>query len=152
MPARTAKRPKPGPQWPGFFVCAGRVVTGRHSDPRHRDGGPGPALHVFAAMTMAVLPTIARAQVLATGDYLARMDTDRDGRVALVEYQDWMSYAFDGMDADGDGVLSAPELPGGKGGPISRGEHRARLAARFDRQDADRDGFLDARELAAPPR
>jgi hypothetical protein len=103
-------------------------------------------------MMMAVFPTIAQAQVLATGDYLARMDTDGDGRVALVEYQDWMSYAFDGMDADGDGVLSAPELPGGKGGPISRGEHRARLAARFNRQDANRDGFLDARELAAPPR
>jgi hypothetical protein len=125
MPARIAKRPKPGPQWPGFFVCA-------------------------LALSIAVSGD-AMAQVQATSDYLARMDIDGDGRVALVEYQDWMSYAFDGMDADRDGVLSAPELPGGKGGPISRGEHRARLAARFNKQDANRDGFLDAKELAAPP-
>ena len=126
MPARIAKRPKPGPQWPGFFVCA---------------------LALSTAVSSNVL-----AQVQVTGDYVARMDADHDGRVALIEYQDWMSYAFDGMDADGDGVLSAPELPGGKGGPISRGEHRARLAARFNKQDANRDGFLDAKELAAPPR
>jgi len=125
MPARIAKRPKPGPQRPGFFVGA--------------------------LALLAIVGGEAAAQVQATGDYLARMDTDGDGRVALVEYQDWMSYAFDGMDADGDGVLSAPELPGGKGGPISRSEHRARLAARFNKQDANRDGFLDARELAAPP-
>jgi hypothetical protein len=158
MPAHIAKRSKPGPQRPGFFVCAlallaivGRVLTRLHLDPRHRDGGSRPALHVFAVITMAVLPTIAWAQVLVTSDYLARMDADNDGRVALVEYQDWMSYAFDGMDRDRDGVLSASELPGGKGGPLSRGEHRTRLAIRFNKQDANRDGFLDARELAAPP-
>jgi hypothetical protein len=126
MPARIAKRPKPGPQWPGFFVCAFVLSAAVSGD--------------------------AAAQVQATGDYLARMDADGDGRVALVEYQDWMSYAFDGMDRDRDGVLSASELPGGKGGPISRNEHRARLAARFNKQDANRDGFLDAKELAAPPR
>ena len=34
------------------------------------------------------------------------MDVDRDGNVALVEYQDWLSYAFDRMDRDRDGVLS----------------------------------------------
>lgn len=126
MPARIAKRPKPGPQWPGFFVCA--------------------------LALLAIVGGEAVAQVQATGDYLARMDADGDGRVALVEYQDWMSYAFDGMDADGDGVLSPSEMPGGKGGPLSRNEHRTRLAARFNKQDANRDGFLDARELAAPPR
>lgn len=134
MPANTAKHAKPGPQWPGSFVCALFLS----------------ALQVVIVAPM--LPTIAHAQVMATGEYLARMDTDRDGRVALVEYQDWMSYAFEGMDRDRDGVLSAPELPGGKGGPISRGEHRARLAARFNQQDANRDGFLDEKELAAPPR
>ena len=98
------------------------------------------------------LPAAAPAQVTATADYLARMDVDGDGRVSLAEYQDWMSYAFDAMDRDGDGVLSPAEQPGGKGRPLGRGEHRARLADRFARQDADGDGFLDARELAAPPR
>ena len=97
------------------------------------------------------LPAMALAQVNATSDYLARMDADRDGRVGLVEYQDWMSYAFDSMDRDGDGVLSAAEQPGGRGQPLTREAHRMRLAERFGKQDANRDGFLSAKELAAPP-
>ena len=99
-----------------------------------------------------LLPLAALAQVNASGDYLARMDSDRDGRIALPEYQDWMSYGFEAMDRNGDAVLSPGELPGGRGPAVSRDEHRARLAAAFRRQDANRDGFLDARELAAPPR
>lgn len=94
----------------------------------------------------------ALAQVTATADYLARMDTDGDGRVSLAEYQAWMGYAFTAMDRDGDGVLRASELPGGRGAAITREGHLARLADAFRRQDADGDGMLDARELAAPPR
>lgn len=100
----------------------------------------------------ACLPILATAQVTATGEYLARMDRDGDGRVSLAEYQAWMSYAFDGMDRNRDGVLSADELPGGRGKPITRQAHLVQLAERFARQDVDRDGFLDERELAAPPR
>lgn len=96
-------------------------------------------------------PLAAGAQVNATGDYLSRMDADRDGRVSLIEYQDWLSYAFDGMDKNGDGTLSPSEQPGGKGRPITRTEHRDRLADRFKRQDANRDGFLNTKELSAPP-
>ena len=84
--------------------------------------------------------------------YLAQMDTDGDGRVSLVEYQDWMGYAFTAMDRDHDGVLVTAELPGGRGAPLTRDAHRARLAAAFARQDRNSDGYLDARELAAPPR
>ena len=106
-----------------------------------------------AALLVALgLSLPAHAQVQRTGDYLAKMDADGDGKVSLPEYQDWMSYAFDGMDKDADGVLAAAELPGGKGQPITRAQHRERLAERFRKQDANRDGFLDARELAAPPR
>ncbi len=94
----------------------------------------------------------AHAQVHATGDYLARMDADHDGRVSLGEYQDWLSYGFDAMDRDRDGVLIPAELPGGRGQPLTRIAHRDKLAQTFRRQDADHDGFLDARELAAPPR
>ena len=93
----------------------------------------------------------ALAQVHATDDYLARMDGNRDGRIALVEYQDWLSYAFDAMDRNHDGLLSPSELPGGRGKPLARSEHRARLAAAFARQDRNHDGYLDARELATPP-
>ncbi len=105
---------------------------------------------VFAGMlAAAALP--AAAQVQRTGDYLSKMDADGDGKVSLAEYQDWMSYAFDGMDRDHDGVLSPAEQPGGRGKPVSRSEHRTRLAARFAKQDSNHDGFLSARELAAPP-
>lgn len=93
----------------------------------------------------------ATAQVTATSEYLARMDADGDARVSLAEYQAWMMYAFTAMDRDGDGVLASAELPGGRGGPITRDAHLQRLADRFRRQDADGDGMLDARELAAPP-
>ena len=103
------------------------------------------------ALSLLLLPAVAWAQVNATSDYLARMDGDGDGRVSLAEYQDWMSYAFDARDRNGDGVLGADELPGGKGQPITRQQHRERLADRFARQDLDRNGFLSARELSAPP-
>jgi Ca2+-binding EF-hand superfamily protein len=115
---------KPGRHWPGFFVCA----------------------------LLASLPAFAAAQVRGSSDYLERMDRDGDGRVSLVEYQDWLSYAFEAMDRDHDGVLSRAELPGGRGQPVTRAEQRTRLAAAFQRQDRNGDGVLDVRELAAPPR
>ena len=107
---------------------------------------------LVAALAVVALPPPSPAQVMATGDYLERMDTGGDGRVSLDEYLAWMGYAFHGMDRNGDGVLSADELPGGRGKPITRQAHLAQLAERFARQDVDRDGFLDERELAAPPR
>ena len=105
----------------------------------------------LAILLLSVLPLAAHAQVDATGDYLSRMDSDGDGRISLVEYQDWMSYAFDGMDRNRDGTLAPDELPGGKGKPVTREGYRARIAATFNKQDVDRNGTLDARELAAPP-
>jgi hypothetical protein len=97
------------------------------------------------------LPMLANAQVQRTGDYLSKMDVDGDGKVSLAEYQDWLGYAFHGMDRDRDGVLSPAEQPGGRGSPLTLAEHRARIAERFRKQDANRDGFLNARELASPP-
>jgi len=106
----------------------------------------------IAGMLLACsLPMAANAQVQRTGDYLSKMDADRDGRVSLLEYQDWLSYAFHGMDRDRDGVLSAAEQPGGRGKALTLVEHRARIAERFRKQDVNRDGFLSAKELAAPP-
>ena len=110
---------------------------------------PGARLSFLAASLL--LPLTAFAQVTAPSEYLARMDGDGDGRVSQVEYLDWMSYAFDARDGNRDGVLTADELPGGKGQAITRQQHRERLAATFRKQDVDRDGYLSARELAAPP-
>ena len=98
-----------------------------------------------------LLPLAAHGQVTATGDYLLRMDSNHDGRVSLLEYQDWMSYAFDAMDRNRDGRLALDELPGGKGKPVTRDDYRARIAATFQRQDRNGDGYLNAKELAAPP-
>ena len=103
------------------------------------------------AMVASAIPLAAPAQVQRTGDYLLRMDTDLDGRVSLAEYQHWMGYAFEQMDRDGDGVLVAAELPGGRGRTVRLADHREALAAAFRRQDTDGDGVLDSRELAAPP-
>ncbi len=111
---------------------------------------PAIASALFAVTLLATaLPAVA--QVQRTSEYLSKMDSDGDGKVSLGEYQDWMSYAFDAMDRNRDGVLTSDEQPGGRGKPVSRIEHRARLADRFRKQDLNHDGFLSARELAAPP-
>jgi len=94
----------------------------------------------------------AHAQVTDSNEYLKRMDNDGDGRVSLTEYLAWMSYAFDQRDRNGDGVLSADELPGGRGKPVTRADHIAILSERFRKQDANGDGYLSAKELLAPPR
>ena len=109
-----------------------------------------------AALTVLLLATLCapavQAQVSDTASYLQRMDSDGDGKVSEAEYLQWMLYAFDRMDRNGDGVLSADELPGGKGRAITREQQRQVIVQRFHKQDANGDGFLDARELAAPPR
>ena len=109
----------------------------------------------FATMLAAGLAggafvSAARAQTQA--DFVARMDADGDRRVALAEYQDYMSYAFRQMDADHDDVLETHEQLVPNGRPLTLAEHHANLAAMFKRQDVDHDGYLNARELAAPPR
>lgn len=106
------------------------------------------------AFVLCLLPAAVAAQVTSTGDYLSRMDADGDGKISLIEYQDWLSYAFDAMDANHDGVLDAQEQPpSGRGVPtaLTREQHRLTLAERFRKQDRNHDGWLDARELASPP-
>ena len=103
------------------------------------------------ALSMATHAQVRSSGAASISDYLSKIDTDRDRRVSLLEYQDWLSYAFDAMDRNRDGMLSAAEQPGARGKPLSRVVHRERLAERFKKQDANRDGSLSARELAAPP-
>ena len=106
----------------------------------------------YGLLLAALLPGAALAQVTDTASYLQRMDSDGDGRVSEAEYVQGMLYGFDRMDRNGDGVVTAEELPGGKGRAISREQQRQVIVQRFHKQDANGDGFLDARELAAPPR
>lgn len=104
-----------------------------------------------AARPSSTQTATSPSKVKATGDYLVRMDADNNGKVSLVEYQDWLTYAFDNMDRNRDGVLAPDEQPGGRGKTLTRAEHRTRVADTFKRQDRNRDGVLDTKELSAPP-
>lgn len=114
---------------------------------------PRAALAIGVCMAMLAIAQPAPAQQWrSTGEYLRRIDGDGDGRISQAEYVAWMSYGFEAMDRNRDGVLQPAEQPGGRGERLSRAEHHANLRARFQRQDVDRDGFLSQKELAAPPR
>ena len=106
----------------------------------------------LAAGLALLLAWPAAAQVQDTRDYLQRMDLDGDGRIGPDEYLQWMLYAFDRMDRNGNGVLEPEEHPGGRGKPITREQQTRVILERFGKQDADHDGYLSARELMAPPR
>lgn len=89
-------------------------------------------------------------------EYLQIIDSNGDGRVSLVEYQDYLGRAAQEMDRNGDGLLSAEELPPGTrtrhGRPVNLKRQREAFAVRFHRQDRNGDRYLDADELGAPPR
>ena len=106
----------------------------------------------LAAGLTLLLAWPAAAQVQDTRDYLQRMDLDGDGRIGPDEYLQWMLYAFERMDRNGNGVLEPEEQPGGRGKAITREQQVQVILERFGKQDADGDGYLSARELMAPPR
>ena len=69
-------------------------------------------MKAFAALLLAVLPTLASAQSGAS--YFDIVDLDHDGRISLDEYLERFSYAFRQMDKNHDGVVeeSEQEIPG----------------------------------------
>jgi Ca2+-binding EF-hand superfamily protein len=99
---------------------------------------------------LLVAPTLHAQATRA--DYLDQFDRDGDGRVSQTEYVIYMSRGFERMDRNGDGVISADELPGGRGAPITLKAFQRNLRIQFQRHDRNHDGYLDARELTAPPR
>lgn len=135
------------------LVLAAALASAVSTDAQARRWRDTPLAAPTAEPTVAAPPPPASpsTRVDATGEYLTRMDANDDGKVSLLEYQDWLTYAFDRMDANRDGTLSSEEQPGGRGATLTRDAHRTRVAETFKRQDRNRDGVLDTRELAAPP-
>jgi Ca2+-binding EF-hand superfamily protein len=84
--------------------------------------------------------------------YLMQFDQDGDGRIGPQEYVDYLSAGFRALDADGNGVLEAGELPHGpRRTPRTLAAFQTDLRAQFRRMDRDHDGFLSAPEMAQPP-
>jgi Ca2+-binding EF-hand superfamily protein len=99
-----------------------------------------------------LLPLLAHAQNSAA-EYLRVFDGNGDGKVGVAEYVDYLSVGFHRLDANGDGVLDAGELPPGpRRTPRTLKAFQADVRAQFRRLDRNHDGFLNARELAQPPR
>ncbi len=105
-----------------------------------------------AIMASAMATCAFAAAALSPADYLASIDLDGDGRIALSEYRDYLSRGFRDMDVNGDGLLAGDELPVSGARPIRLGDHMESLRRAFERQDRNGDGYLDAAELASPPR
>ena len=115
------------------------------------------ALSLFAASVTMPVALFATSiwDVESPQEYLRLIDSDGDGRVSLSEYQDYLGRSARDMDRNGDGLLSADELPPGtrsRGGrPVSLKRQREAVALRFQVQDRNGDRYLDAEELSAPP-
>ena len=107
-------------------------------------------MRVGVVALVLCLPLMAAAQD-SRADYLRQFDSNRDGRVSVHEYIAYMSQGFTRMDTNGDGVIEAHEMPGGRGRPITLQTRQSDLRRQFHRMDRNHDGFLNARELTAPP-
>ena len=77
-------------------------------------------------------------------------DTDGDGKVTRAEVQAGRAERVKGIDADGDGLLSAEEMIA-----VDLAQERSRIEdrvkGRIAVQDADGDGKLSAAEMMVPP-
>ena len=104
---------------------------------------------MMLAMALGAAPLHA-----AESPLMAMFDADHDGCVSLAEYQAYMDKGFRRMDANGDGILQAAELPRGSRhhAPLTLEQRHREVAWQFHRQDTDHDACLRLKELMAPPR
>ncbi len=104
-----------------------------------------------AVLALVLLPsTFVRAQD-SRQEYLQQFDSNGDHRVDEAEYVSYMSRSFHHMDVNGDDILEASELPGGRGRAVTLRSFQTNLRTQFHKLDRDHDGFLNPRELTAPP-
>ena len=100
---------------------------------------------------------------------MAAVDTDKDGQITLEEFKAWRAANWSRIDRNGDGMLSADDLPlfararwntetarqrraaadTNGDGVITRDEALAAPPYAFLRLDTDGNGALSAKELAA---
>lgn len=102
---------------------------------------------------MAVTPAMSQDLPRTATEYLARFDTNGDGRVDEAEYVRYMSQGFLRMDVNGDGVLDAndgPMRPGQRA--VTLETFQRDLIRQFHGLDTNHDGYLSAKELTQPPR
>lgn len=108
--------------------------------------------YAFIALTLLIGSASAQDLPRTPKEYLARMDTNGDGKVDEAEYVRYMSRGFERMDVNGDGVIDAndgPMPPGRK--PVRLETFQHDLVVQFHRLDRNHDGYLDAKELSQPP-
>ncbi|HET8553290.1 MAG TPA: hypothetical protein VFL78_00525 [Rhodanobacteraceae bacterium] len=109
-----------------------------------------------AAVAAMVLATMLGAAPIhaAESPLMAMFDANHDGCVNLAEYQAYMDKGFRRMDANGDHVLEAAELPPGirRHAPLTLARRHREVARQFHRQDTNHDACLRLKELMAPPR
>ncbi len=113
--------------------------------------GRAPARRSLCCIAIVFLFYLGTANAQNQNDYLKSFDLDGDKRVSLSEFQKAMSWAFEQMDKNADGILSPDEQLVPKAKTFTLKEHHDRLAIQFGKQDRNKDGFLNAKELAAPP-
>lgn len=81
---------------------------------------------------------------------LKAFDKDGDGKVTLAEVQAGRAERVKGIDADGDGLLSADEMIAADLA-LEKARIEGRVKARIAAQDANGDGKLSAAEMMVPP-
>lgn len=99
----------------------------------------------------------ARAMHEKRGGFMgSRMDTDGDGKVSAVEFEEGHVAMLRGADKDGDGAVTMDEMkssPRGMGGPGGKhgrgGRHGEKAGKRFEELDADKDGKVTKAEAEA---
>ena len=91
---------------------------------------------LLASILAVAAPAYAEGLAIDEGDLIA-LDADGDGAVSKAEYDTFVGFAFEQIDKDGSGALSADEVD----------DHVVGDA--FKMLDDDGDGLVSAREFTA---